>query len=57
MTQIHGQGNFSEPRLGIDIKQSRDLVNPVLDRLQAYELSLQAPKPPAGSVDEAAAAR
>jgi cytochrome c peroxidase len=29
----------------------------VLDQLQAYELSLQAPPPPAGSFDAAAAAR
>ncbi|HJP84728.1 MAG TPA: hypothetical protein VJ852_01950 [Gemmatimonadaceae bacterium] len=57
VTQMHGQGNFSEPRLGIDVKQSPDLVAPLLDRLQAYELSLQAPKPPAGSFDAAAAAR
>lgn len=57
VTQMHGQGNFSEPRLGIDIKQSPDIVDPVLDRLQDYELSLQAPKPPAGSFDAAAAAR
>jgi mono/diheme cytochrome c family protein len=57
VTQMHGQGNFSEPRLGIDVKQSPDLVAPLLDRLQAYELSLQAPTPPAGSFDAAAAAR
>lgn len=57
VTQMHGQGSFSEPRLGIDVKQSPDLVAPLLDRLQAYELSLQSPKPPAGSFDAAAAAR
>jgi len=57
VTQMHGQGNFSEPRLGINIMQSPDLVDPLLDRLQAYELSLQAPTPPAGSFDAAAAAR
>jgi mono/diheme cytochrome c family protein len=57
VTQMHGQGNFSEPRLGIDVRQSPDLVAPVLDRLQDYELSLQAPKPPAGSFDAAGAAR
>ncbi|MEP6551607.1 MAG: c-type cytochrome, partial [Gemmatimonadales bacterium] len=36
---------------------SPDLVAPLLDRLQAYQLSLQAPKAPAGSFDAAAAAR
>jgi cytochrome c peroxidase len=54
---MHGQGSFSEPRLGIDVRQSPDLVDPVLDRLQAYEYSLQAPPPPAASFDAAAAAR
>jgi mono/diheme cytochrome c family protein len=57
VTQMHGQGSFSEPRLGINVTQSPDLVDPLLDRLQAYELSLQAPAPPAGSFDPAAAAR
>jgi hypothetical protein len=57
VTQMHGQGSFSEPRLGIDVRQSPDLVAPLLDKLQAYELSLQAPPPPAGSFDAAAAAR
>ncbi len=57
VTQMHGQGNFSEPRLGIDVRQSPDLVAPLLDRLQAYELSLNSPAPPAGSFDAAAAAR
>jgi mono/diheme cytochrome c family protein len=57
VTQMHGQGDFSDPRLGIDVKQSPDLVAPLLDRLQAYELSLQAPTPPSGSFDAAAAAR
>jgi mono/diheme cytochrome c family protein len=57
VTQMHGQGNFSEPRLGIDVKQSPDLVAPLLDRLQAYELSLQAPPAHSGSFDATAAAR
>jgi mono/diheme cytochrome c family protein len=57
VTQMHGQGSFSEPRLGIDVQQSPDLVAPALDRLQAYELSLQAPAAPSGSFDAAAAAR
>jgi cytochrome c peroxidase len=54
---MHGQGNFAEPRRGIEVRQSPDLVEPLLDRLQAYELSLQAPPAPAGSFDAAAAAR
>jgi mono/diheme cytochrome c family protein len=57
VTQMHGQGDFSEPRLGINIQQHPDLVDPVLDALQAYQLSLQAPTPPSGSFDAGAATR
>jgi hypothetical protein len=57
VTQMHGQGNFSEPRLDISIHQSPDLVARQLGALQAYQLSLQAPPPPAGSFDAAAATR
>ena len=57
VTQMHGQGNFSDPRLGIDIKHSPDLVTPKLPALRAYQHSLPAPRPPAGSFDAAAAER
>jgi len=57
VTQMHGQGSFSDPRLGIDVVQLPDSVAPKLPALQAYELSLAAPAPPAGSFDSAAAAR
>jgi len=57
VTQMHGQGNFSEPRLDINIQQSPDLVARQLGALQAYQLSLQAPPPPAGSFDAQAAER
>lgn len=57
ITQMHGQGNFSDPRLGIHIRQSPDLVAPRLAALRAYQHSLQPPPPPAGSFDAAAAAR
>lgn len=57
VTQMHGQGNFSEPRLGINVQQSPDLVAPLLSKLQAYQLSLQAPAPPSTSFDPTAAAR
>src|SRR5829696_4727810 len=43
VTQMHGQGNFSDPRLGIDIVQTPDLVTPKLDALREYQLSLNAP--------------
>jgi len=57
VTQMHGRGNFSDPRLGIDIRQSPDMVTSKLPALRAYQHSLAAPKPPAGSFDAAAAAR
>jgi mono/diheme cytochrome c family protein len=57
VTQMHGQGNFSDPRLGIDVRQSPDLVTPKLAALRAYQHSLRSPSPPTGSFDAAAAAR
>jgi mono/diheme cytochrome c family protein len=57
VTQMHGQGNFSDPRLGINIVQTPDLVTPKLTALRQYQLSLTAPKPAAGAVDAAAADR
>src|SRR5687768_9165423 len=57
VTQMHGQGNFSDPRLGIDIRQSPDMVSSKLAALRAYQHSIPAPPPPAGSFEAAAAAR
>jgi mono/diheme cytochrome c family protein len=57
VTQMHGRGNFSDPRLGISVRQSPDLVTPKLAALRAYQHSLPAPAPPAGSFDAAAAGR
>jgi cytochrome c5 len=57
VTQMGGQGNFSDPRLGIDVKHSPDLVGPKLAALRDYQHSLPAPPPPAGSFDAAVAER
>jgi cytochrome c5 len=57
VTQMHGHGNFSDPRLGIDVKQSPDLVGPKLPALRAYQHSLPAPPPPTGSFGAAVAER
>ena len=54
---MHGHGNFSDPRLGINIRQSPDMVGPKLASLRAYQHSINAPTPPAGSFDAAAATR
>jgi mono/diheme cytochrome c family protein len=57
ITQMGGQGNFSDPRLGIDVKHSPDMVTAKLPALRAYQHSLAAPPPPAGSFDRATADR
>jgi cytochrome c5 len=57
VTQMGAHGNFSDPRLGIDIRQEPDRVTPMLPALREYQFSIAAPPPPAGSFDVAAAAR
>ena len=52
-----GQGNFADPRLGINVIHTPDLVTPKLPALRDYQLSLAAPPAPAGSFDAAAADR
>jgi hypothetical protein len=55
--QMGGHGNFSDPRIGLHIAQTPDMVTPKLPALLAYQLSLRAPKAPKGSFDQAAASR
>ena len=57
VTQMGGQGNFSDTRLGIDVKHSPDVVTSKLPALRAYQHSLPAPPPPAGSFDATIAER
>jgi mono/diheme cytochrome c family protein/cytochrome c553 len=57
VTQMHGHGSFSEPRLGISVNNPPDLISSKLEALQAYQLSLNAPAPPPTDFDPAAAAR
>jgi mono/diheme cytochrome c family protein len=57
VSQMHGHGSFSDPRLGISITQVPDLVTPKLAPLRQYQLSLATPPAPAGTYDAAAAAR
>jgi cytochrome c5 len=57
ITQMHGHGSFNEPRLGISVNNPPDLISSKLQALQEYQLSLNAPAPPTGSFDPAAAAR
>ncbi len=57
ITQMHGHGSFSEPRLGISVNNPPDLISSKLEALQAYQLSLNAPVPLPTTFDAAAAAR
>lgn len=69
-TQMHGQGTFFDPRLKNsqqfpvavkgsfnDMRGKPDLISSKLAALHYYQLSIPAPKPPAGSFDASAAAR
>jgi hypothetical protein len=68
--EMHGKGTFFDPRLDDanqfpvaarngfgHVRNDVDLITPKLSDLHAYQLSLPAPKPPAGSFDEEAAER
>jgi hypothetical protein len=57
VTQMGGQGSFSDDRIGVQVTQKPDLVTPKLPALLAYQLSLLAPPPPVGSFDNTAAMR
>jgi hypothetical protein len=68
--QMHGKGSFSDPRLNDPVKypiavengfyhvvNNPDLLTSKLPALRAYQHSLKAPKPPAGSFNPAAAGK
>ena len=68
--EMHGKGNFSDPRLNDPVKypiavengfynvvNNPDLITSKLPALRAYQHSLGAPKPPATYFDAASAAR
>jgi mono/diheme cytochrome c family protein len=58
VTQMGGHGSFMEPRTGVSVTNPPDdLVTAKLPALQEYQLSLEAPAPPAGSYDADAATR
>jgi hypothetical protein len=57
VTQMGGQGNFEDPRIGVDVVQNPDRVTRLLPALLAYQLSLPAPPAPPGSFNTVAAAR
>ena len=57
VTQMHGQGSFVDPRLGIDLVRSPDLVQSKLPALRDYQHSLETPAAIAGTFDAVAAER
>ena len=57
VTQMHGHGSFTEPRLSISVSNPPDQVESKLPDLEAYQLSLSKPAAPSGTFDAAAAAR
>ena len=40
ITQMHGHGDFSDPRIGVSVDWDEDLVTPLLEPLLEYQLSL-----------------
>ena len=57
VTQMHGRGSFSDPRLGVNIVQTPDLVTPKLAALRAYQHAIARPPTPGASYDRGAARR
>ncbi len=70
VTQMHGKGTFSDPRLNnaakfpvaqrtklYDVRANPDLVTPKLAALHAYQMAIPAPTPPRNSYDRGAADR
>jgi hypothetical protein len=68
--EMHGKGTFVDARLNDatkfpiaaangfgNVRSDPDLITPKLAALHFYQLAIPAPRPPAGSFDEAAAAR
>jgi len=58
ITQMHGHGSFTDPRIGVDKRNPpENLTDAKLAALRAYQFSLETPPPASGSFDAAAAAR
>jgi hypothetical protein len=68
--EMHGKGNFSDPRLNnpdkypiaveqgfYNVTNDPDLITSKLPALRAYQHSIEAPRPPHGSFSKSAAAR
>ena len=51
ITQMHGHGQFSDPRIDVSKNNPPDLVSSKLEALRAYQFSLEKPAPLAGAFD------
>ena len=56
VTQMGGKGVFIDPRIGVKVVRTPDVVHPKLPPLLEYQLELEAPAPPQGSFDPEMAA-
>ena len=52
VTQMHARGNFSDPRLGVNIVHEPDMVTAKLPALRAYQHSIPAPRASRRKYDE-----
>jgi cytochrome c5 len=57
ITQMHGHGFFSDPRINVNVSNPPDLISAKLPALLAYQLSLDSPTPQQATIDAASAAR
>ena len=57
VTQMHGQGSFTDSRLNLNLVRVPDLVTAKLPALREYQFSLLPPTPPPGSFDAVAVER
>lgn len=57
VTQMHGHGQFVDPRIGVSVNNPPELVGPTLAALRTYQFSLQTPEPVPGTFDAEAARR
>jgi cytochrome c553 len=57
ITQMHGHGFFSDPRINVNVSNPPDMISEKLPALLAYQLSLDAPEARSGTYNAAAASR
>ena len=57
ITQMHGHGQFVDPRIGVSVNNPPELVAPKLAALRTYQFSLESPVATPGTFDLDAARR